>query len=255
MKRSLKGKRIWVTGASAGIGKALVQELARHDAIIIASSRSLTNLEELQKECQYPNLHLYPFDVSKKENYSKLNDYLITQHGGLDGMILNAGDCIYVDLPKIDSTVFEKMINVNFLAQVYAVEALLPMLIQSKGFIACMASLAAYRGLPRSEAYGASKAAVINFAQALQVDLEPMGVDVSIINPGFVKTPLTDKNDFPMPNRVSPEYAAEIILRELKERKKEIYFPKIFGLILNMIRILPDAISHQITRKFRRKEN
>ena len=222
--RVLKGKRIWITGASAGIGKALVQALCDHEAVIIASSRSADNLEELRKTCQYPNLHLYPFDVTDQANYPRLASYFVEQHGGLDMMILNAGDCIYIDFPEFKSDVFKYMMDVNFMSQVYAVEALLPLLKQSKGHIACMASLAAYRGLPRSEAYGASKAAIINFAQALQVDLEPYNVSVSIINPGFVKTPLTDKNDFPMPGAVDADYAASVIIKELKEGKRAVSY-------------------------------
>ena len=153
-------------------------------------------------------------DVTDKSAYSGLLAYINKKLNGIDIIILNAGNCIYVDLDTFNSDDFVSMISVNYLAHVYAIEAFLPLLKQSSApHIVPIASLSGYCGLPRASAYGPSKAAVINLAQSLQLDCKQDNISVNLVNPGFVKTPLTDKNDFPMPGLVSSDAAAHYILK------------------------------------------
>lgn len=236
------GTRVWLTGATSGIGEALALELADRGAIVIASGRNETALAALQ--ARYPdNIVPLAVDVGDKEAVVRAGQEIQQRFGALDCAILNAGICEYVDVKDIDVDLFDRVMHVNFMGTVYCIDAALPLLRGGNApHLVGMSSTAAYAGLPRAQAYGASKAAVRYLFQSLDVDMSGENVDVSVILPGFVETPLTDKNDFPMPMRISVDKAVESIIDGLEKRKREIAFPFSFALGLRIAARLPDAL-------------
>jgi len=163
--------------------------------------------------------------------------------GRIDLAIFNAGTHIPVNGASVQGADFEQLIRVNYLSVVYGLEAVLPgMLARGAGHVAAVASLAGYRALPTAAAYGASKAAVILALEALRFDLEPRGIHVRVVNPGFVRTPLTDRNTFTMPARIDADRAARIIIRGLAARKHEVHFPARFSWFMKLLRILPAPV-------------
>ncbi len=235
-----KGKRVWITGASSGIGEAIAIELASMGAILALSGRDSDRLSALSRKIGDEYSLVAPLDVTdKKLNIDTVNT-IADKLGGIDIAILNAGNAEYVDVQKFDSNLFERQIKTNFLSMVYGVEAVLPWLRRSRHpHLVAMSSTAAYGGLPRSEAYGASKAAIKNMFEGLRISLRSEEIPVSIVCPGFVKTPLTDKNDFPMPLMIDAETAARITLKKIAKKVEEISFPKRFSLILKFLSSLP----------------
>ncbi len=242
MTAPTKGTRVWLTGATSGIGEALALELADRGATVIASGRTMSALLALQ--AQYPdNIVPLAVDVGDKEAVANAAQEIDQRFGALDCAILNAGICEYVDVQDIDSDLFERVMHVNFMGTVYCIDAALPLLRKGNSpHLVGMSSTAAYAGLPRAEAYGASKAAVRYLFQSLDVDMSGEEVDVSVILPGFVKTPLTDKNDFPMPMRITVDEAVAAIIKGLEKRQREIAFPFSFALGLRIAARLPDAL-------------
>ncbi len=163
--------------------------------------------------------------------------------GGLDIAFLNAGICEYVDVATFDSAVFERTMKTNFLSMVYGIEAMLPLLREGRQpQLIGMSSTVAYRGLPRAEAYGASKAAIKHLFESLQIDLQRDGIAVSVVCPGFVRTPLTDRNDFPMPFLVEVDEAARRIVDGIEARRPEIHFPKRFSIPFKLLALLPHRL-------------
>lgn len=238
-----QAKRIWITGASSGIGRALAIELARYGAQLMLTARDEAALEEVASLCDAcARVLVAPADVGVKEENQRVAAMIQQQFGGLDIAILNAGTAEYVDVSRFDSAVFERLIRINFLGMVYGIEAALPLLRQSPApQLVGMSSTAAYGGLPRSEAYGASKAAVRNMLAALRISLAPAGISVSTICPGFVRTALTDKNDFPMPLLLNADDAAGRIAKGVARYREEIHFPKRFSLVLKLMTSLPSS--------------
>lgn len=233
-------KRVWVTGASAGIGRAVARELANRGATVVASARNREALNQLVTDCLPRSVHALPLDVVDRQANLQAAETIQTKFGGLDIAFFNAGTCEYVDVTKFDSALFERMIQTNFLSMVYGIEAVLPLLRQSPSpHLVGMSSTVAYAGLSRAEAYAASKAAIKNMLEGLRIDLRKERISVSIICPGFVKTPLTERNDFPMPFAVSAEVAAKRIADGIAAQKEEIHFPKRFSLIFKLLSSLP----------------
>lgn len=230
-------KIVWITGASSGIGKAIALEMASLGYQLILSGR---NTDALNAIAQGSDAWVLPFDVTSLSENQEAAKKIEAKFGYIDIALFNAGSCEYIDVNTFDSQPFEQMIKTNFLSMVYGVEVVLPLLRKSKTpQIVGMSSSVAYLGLPRSEAYGASKAASLNFLEALRLSLSPEKIDVSIILPGFVKTPLTDKNDFPMPMRIDASVAAKIIVKKIQQRKFVIAVPFLFVLILRLLSFLP----------------
>ena len=240
---SVKGRRVWVTGASTGIGRAVTVELVRRGASIIASARNERALTELARECGDDRVMVLPFDVTDRLANQRAVDEIRRRLGGLDMAFFNAGICEYVDVTRFDSALFERTMHVNFLSMVYGIEAVLPLLRQSPSpQLVGMSSTVAYGGLPRSEAYGSSKAAIKNLFESLQIDLLSDSISVSVVCPGFVRTPLTDRNDFPMPFRIEADEAARRIVDGIEARKPEIHFPKRFSLLFKLLTLLPNRL-------------
>ena len=243
IKHDLSQCVVWLTGASSGIGAALAKELSKTTCRLVISSRRKESLEAVASECQHLP-EIMPLDVTDKMATVEAAKIIVERFGQLDIVIFNAGDCLYLDIDSLDQpidvSIFEKMISTNFLSVVYGVAATLPFLKNSKQpHVLMMSSSAAYLPLPRAEAYGASKAAVQYFGNTLRIHLAPHFIPVSVIYPGFVKTPLTHKNDFPMPFLITAEQAAIKIIKGLVHYKSEISFPWPLILLLKTLSFLP----------------
>ena len=244
-------KVIWLTGASSGIGRALAVALSRYNCQLYISSRTHDQLVKTKDMCnKSDNVHIEAGDLSVLETNKTICRKIESNSGHLDIVILNAGTCEYVDVDNFDSAIFERLITHNYLSMVYGIEVSLPLLKQSDDAqLVGMSSTAGYLGIPRSEAYGSTKAAITNMLKALKVSLKPSKIDVSVISPGFVKTELTDKNDFPMPAIISAELAAENIIKGIAKRSHEIHFPKTFTLTLKLISLLPHSLQFWLMSK------
>jgi len=254
-RQTMQGRRIWITGASSGIGSALAIELARAGARLVISGRDRGRLQAVADACKPAEVMLAPLDVASREENLVAGEQIRARFGALDTVVFNAGICEYVDLPVFDAGMIKRVMDINFMGFVYGVEAALPLLREGNApHLVGMSSTVAYTGLPRAEAYGASKAAIRYFLQALRVDLLPQKIDVSIICPGFVKTPLTDLNDFPMPMQISAETAARSIRKGMERRSHEIRFPVLFALILRVVAVLPSRLRTRLLRPLSRSE-
>lgn len=250
INQHFKNKAIWVTGASSGIGRALVIALSSIDCRIYITSRSREKLEQTVAQSANKNIVVLEGDLTSKQVNQEIIEKIKADCGYLDIAILNAGTCEYVDIDQFDSDLFKRQIDTNFMATVYGIEAALPLLKNSRqAQLVGMSSTAAYLGLPRSEAYGATKAAIRNLFAALRVSLQPYNISASVICPGFVKTELTDRNDFEMPALISAEQSAEYILNGIAVHKQEIHFPKRFSYTLKFIASLPNPVVSWIASK------
>ena len=232
-------KRVLITGATSGIGKALALDYAQQGWQVYACGRNQVILDELGVD---KNIDTLTFDINDKQQIVSASAAL----DELDLLILNAGSCEYIDDPKhFDSELFTRVITTNLIALGYCLDALLGK-VKAGGQLALMGSSASYLPFPRAEAYGCSKAAVAYLAKTLAIDLLPEKISVSLICPGFVKTPLTDKNDFKMPMLITPNQAAQYIITGLSKGKKEIHFPLKFTLLLKLFAYLPSFIWQKI---------
>jgi NAD(P)-dependent dehydrogenase (short-subunit alcohol dehydrogenase family) len=222
---------LWITGASQGIGAATAQEYLRAGWRVAATSRRPTDL---------PGVMDFPGDVTDADAMQSLLERIESAHGPVSLAILNAGTHIPTDGAAFRLADYQQLMTLNYGGCLSCLAALLPrMTARRSGRVALVASVAGYAGLPTASGYGASKAALIHLAEALKLELAPVGVGVSLINPGFVRTPLTDRNPFPMPFLMEPEDAARRIRRGLERGDFEIAFPRRFVLLLKMLRLLP----------------
>ena len=250
MKSHFDNKVIWITGASSGIGRALAIALSNFDCRIYLSSRSQEQLERTVEQCNGDNVSILTGDLTDKKSNVKICETIMHECGRLDIAILNAGTCEYVDIDNFDSELFVRLMNTNFISMVYGIEACLPLLYKSKqAQLIGMSSTAAYMGLPRSEAYGATKAAIRNMFGALRVSLYDKGVSTSVICPGFVATELTAQNDFAMPAMITAQKASTYILDGISKNKQEIHFPRRFSFTLKLLGSLPNPLLTWIVRK------
>jgi len=244
-----RDRRVWIVGASSGIGAALAADLDARGARLALSARSADRLRQ-QAEGFRDALAL-PLDVTDAGAFIPAMMQILDTWGGVDLVILNAGT--YAPLRAWELTIdnARQTVHTNLLGVMDGVAAVVPQLLrQGHGALAVVASVAGYRGLPRAMAYGPSKAALINFAETLYLDLAPRGVSVFLINPGFVATPLTARNDFEMPALISAEEAARRIIDGFASGRFEIHFPRRFTGVLKMLRMLPDRLYfHLISRR------
>jgi short-subunit dehydrogenase len=237
---------VWITGASSGIGKAVALEMAARGYDLIISGR---NQEALKQVADQTGAYVLAFDATDRQANLDAAKDLHQRYECIDIVFFNAGNCEYVDVHAFKSDVFERMIKTNFLSMVYGVEAALPLLRASKSpQLIGMSSAVAFLGLPRSEAYGASKAAIRNFLQGLRLSLSKENIAVSIVYPGFVKTPLTNKNDFPMPMLITAEQAAKAIVAGIEKKKLDINVPVFFLYLTRFISRLPSNVSHSLLK-------
>ncbi len=243
-----RGQRVWLIGASSGIGEATARLLMARGAKVALTSRNKNALTALAEG----NALVVPADVTDRASLAAAFDSLQAEFGGIDVAIINAGTHQPVRAWELDAAAAEKMVQVNLLGAINASALLAPYFSQrGSGRLVITASVAGYGGLPSGLVYGATKAALINFAETLYLDLAPKGVAVHLINPGFVKTPLTDLNEFKMPALIEAGEAAREILAGIEAGAFEIHFPKRFTRVLKALNLLPYrayfALVHRIT--------
>ena len=247
-------KTVWVTGAGKGLGRAIAKSLAEAGWIVAASSRTKQDLENLSKECPPNSIQIFPLDVTNETQTKSTFENIKTKLGKLDLAVFNAGTHIPVSVANFSTEAIKTTIEVNLLGVVYGLGQVIPLFTeQRKGHIAIVSSLAGYRGIPTSSGYGATKAALINMCESLKPELQTYNVKLSLINPGFVATPLTDKNTFPMPFIISAKTAATIILRKLEKGPFEIAFPFPMVILMKLFRILPNRLLFVVTRRLIKK--
>ena len=232
-------ERVWIIGASYGIGAALAERLADDGKTVFASARSEDKLQALADKHE-GRIHPLPLDITDKTAAAAALAEIEGQGGPPDIVVLNAGSHHPVAAKDFKADDLRKLTELNVMGVANCIEVVLPgMLQRDAGRLAVVASVAGYAGLPTSAYYGCTKGGVINMVESLAFDLRKTGVKLQLINPGFVKTPLTDKNDFAMPFLVTAEHAAEVIAKGLASDKFEIAFPRAFVLILKFLRMLP----------------
>jgi NAD(P)-dependent dehydrogenase (short-subunit alcohol dehydrogenase family) len=235
-------KRLLVTGATSGIGEAVALLAAKNGYVVIACGRNKDKLAILE---QQPNISTCQFDVTDLQATKTA-----LAEVECDIVLLNAGTCEYVDVNAIDAAMFQRVFDANVFGVVNVIEALSPKLVAGNKLV-FVDSLARLLPFARSQAYGASKAALHYMAKSFAVDFAAKGIQVQTISPGFVKTPLTDKNDFPMPMSIEVEEAAQDILNGLASRQASVYFPTRFSLLLRCLDALPEFIQHKLCLSMR----
>jgi len=242
-------RRYWLTGASSGIGAALAEEILKTGAHLAVSSRSVAALKVLSQ--RYPGQVLVVAgDLTNSQTVREIGEQIARNWGSLDTVILNAGTCEYVDAKQFDASIIEYVVRTNLLASSYCIEAALPLLrAGTTPHLVGVASSVTYLPLPRAEAYGASKAGMRYLFESLRIDLAPEGIDVTVVSPGFVDTPLTAKNDFPMPLSWPADKAARHIFGKLKNRPLEIAFPGMFMAVLWPLSKLPGRMKLAIGKR------
>jgi len=236
---------ILITGATSGIGKQLAIDYRAEGHQVWALGRN----EDILTELAARGLQVGKVDLTNRRESLDWFGALPS----IDLAILNAGTCEYVDMPDFDSEKVIRVMRSNIESMAISIEGVLPAL--RKGVsphLVGVGSSAAYVPLPRAEAYGSSKAAVAYMLQTLRIALVRENIDVSLVCPGFVKTPLTDRNDFPMPFRVSTEEASRAIRKGIAARKKEIHFPKRFTWLLKIMALLPSALWLRLAKRMLR---
>lgn len=239
----------WVTGAGTGIGRALAKRLAQEGWHVAVSARTAQDLDSLAAEVP-GSITAFVLDVTNGAETEAVVDKIETGIGPLELVVLNAGTYFPVTATSFKAANFRKTVDVNLNGTANGLDAVLPRMIARKsGHIALMASVAGFVGLPTSSAYGATKAAINNLAEAMKVELEPHGVTMTVINPGFVRTPLTDKNTFPMPFLMEIDPAIDALMRGLKSKRYEIIFPWQMAVLMKLLRILPHWLLFAITRR------
>ena len=234
-------KKIWITGASSGIGKAVAEKFAQEGWKVAISAR---RKEILDKISDNQNIFSFPLDVTDEKNCKSTFEEINQKLNGLDICFFCSGTYDPKKEKEINIEQNKFVMNVNYFGTLNCIKTVEKYFKNKKnGHISIVSSIAGYRGLPNSSGYGPSKAALTNLAESIYFDFKKFNVRVSLVSPGFIKTPLTDKNDFDMPFLRSPEFAAEKIYKGLVNSKSfEIHFPKQLTLTLKFLRILPYKI-------------
>lgn len=245
---ALPWRTAWITGASTGIGRELALLLAESGVRVAASARGAERLAALAAE--HANISAHPLDVGKAEEVRAAHARIVAELGSIDLAVLNAGVWDPMGAGNIDAARMAASMAVNYGGIANALEPIVPaMLAARRGHIAICASVAGYRGLPKAVAYAPSKAAAISLAEVLRCELAPRGLSVSVINPGFVETPMTAVNQFPMPFMIKADDAARRILRGLERGRFEIAFPWQLVAILKLMRVLPYPLYFWLVRR------
>jgi NAD(P)-dependent dehydrogenase (short-subunit alcohol dehydrogenase family) len=232
----------WITGASSGIGKGVALEMARRGWTVAISARRESELEAVAREANglAGRIVSHCCDVTDPAAVNDAAGTIARTHGPIALAFFNAGIAPYVRAPDIDVAAFRQAVDVNIMGVVNGIAAVMPaMAAQGFGQIAVNASIAGYGGLPKSAAYGATKAALINMCEALKFDCDNLGLVIQLVNPGFVETPLTGKNDFPMPFIMKQADAALRVCDGFANGGFEITFPRRFAYMLKAVNLLP----------------
>jgi len=231
-------RRVWIIGASSGIGAALARELRGRGAKLALSAR---NIEALQLvAADDVSALVLPFDITQAAGALLARDEILAKWGGVDLVLVVAGTYQKMRADDFDLTAAKQLVETNLNGTLNCLDAVLPTLLaQGHGGIGIVASVAGLSGLPQALIYGPTKAALINLCESLYLDLHARGISVYLINPGFVATPLTAKNDFSMPALISAETAAHEIVRGIERGEFHIHFPRRFTNWLRVLRLLP----------------
>ena len=235
-------KTVWITGAGSGIGCALAKSMADHGWQVLATARDETKLQTLAD--YNDNIQALPADLTDDVDLKTLADFFILRDRVLDAVVVNAGVCEYMNKARLDMQSLRRVFDVNLFAAAATIDIALPSLKKAGGVIVGISSMSTYLPFTRAEYYGASKAAFNYYLQSLRIDLKLEGVSVTEVYPGFVKTPLSDKNDFAMPFRVSAEQAAQCIERSIVRKQRQCAFPGRMHYLLKMLSLLPGLWQH-----------
>ena len=235
-------KTIWITGGSTGIGKALAIKFANEGWNVAISARRENLLKEISE--MYENIHSFPLDVTDKNKCNEVFNDIKNKFNEVDICFFSTGTWNPKKEKDIDVEQIEDVFKVNFFGTVNSIKAVEKYFKDKKsGIITIVSSIAGYRGLPNSTGYGPSKSALNNLTESLYFDFKRFGVRVCLVSPGFIKTPMTDKNDFKMPFLKTPEYAADKIYDGLINKNSfEIHFPKALTIILKIFSFLPSKL-------------
>jgi len=242
-----RGQRVWLIGASSGIGQATAAALHARGAEVWLSARQADALHAFVQA--HPGSHALVLDATDPAAMRQAADTVFAQ-GPLDLVLYCAG--YYRPLRALDYDLAQMLQHeqVNYVGALYLLDAVLPRLLtQRHGHISLVSSVAGYRGLPQSLAYGPTKAALIHLAEALYLDLHPLGLGVSVVNPGFVDTPLTAQNQFAMPSLMSAADAAQAMLRGWGQGRFELHFPRRFTALMHLLRLLPYSLYFPLVRR------
>ena len=244
------GRRVWLVGASSGIGRATASALHAAGAAVIVSARNVLALEAFV--VQHPGAQALPLDATDPHAVRKAASIVFSQ-GSVDCVVYCVGHYQAMEATRMDLGDMVRHNQINYLGALYLTDAVLShwlaLAAGQRGHLSLVGSVAGYRGLPQSLAYGPTKAAMINLAETLYLDLQSSGVGVSLINPGFVDTPLTAQNRFTMPALITPQEAAAAILKGWAHGDFEIHFPRRFTFWLKVMRCLPYRLYFALTRR------
>ncbi|PCH47936.1 MAG: oxidoreductase [Hyphomicrobiales bacterium] len=244
-----KWKHVWITGASSGLGEHAARQLAEKGCHVSVTARSLDGLAALAASSD--NISVFPGDVTNCDEMKKLVAEIEASNGPIDMCLFSAGAAFPVKATDLQPENFARTFDVNVMGVVNCVDAVLPsMLARGKGHISWIASVNGYGGIPRSAAYGASKAALIHMAESLKLEWRAKGLKVSVINPGYVRTAMTANNKAPMPFLLEVEDAASKMIAGLEKEKFEIYFPWQLAWILKILNLLPYPIYFSLMKRF-----
>ena len=242
-------KKVWIAGASSGIGRALAIKFANEGWQVAASARRENLLQNLNNNNS--NIHSFPLDIKDETNTKKVFQDIIEKFQTIDICVFCAGIHDPDAEKKLNTEKIREIMETNFFGTLNCIMAVNSYFRERKsGHIAIVSSVAGYRGLPAASGYCASKAALTSLAESLYFDFKRKNIKVSLISPGFIKTPLTDKNKFPMPMIKSPEYAAEkIFIGLIRKNSFEIHFPKSFTIFVKLLKIMPNWLFFWLVEK------
>jgi short-subunit dehydrogenase len=236
--------KVWIVGASSGIGRELALAVAPKCQRLWVSARRQQELEALAES--FENVSVLPMDITDPQQVSQAAKTIEQAEGGpaaIDLVVISSAVGLMSRIPKFDPELYRKSMDTNYMGTVHVIAAVLPEMVNShSGHLALIASVAGYRGLPNGAPYAPTKAALINLAECITPQLRRLGVTVSVINPGFVETPMTASNKFPMPFLMKPDRAAQRILRGLERKSTEIAFPRRMAWFLKFLRMLPNGL-------------
>ncbi|RCS57133.1 SDR family NAD(P)-dependent oxidoreductase [Parvibium lacunae] len=245
-----QGRRVWLIGASTGIGAATAQQLLALGARVALSARSEDKLAALAAGTPAAQVQILPLDITQPAQLAQAHAQLCAAWGGVDLYLILAGGYTPMRADSFDAEAARALLELNVQGVFNVLPLALPQLQQQgHGGLGIVSSVAGYRGLPKALVYGPSKAALINLAETLYLDLAPKGIGVYLINPGFVETPLTAQNDFKMPALITPAQAAHALLRGLARGQFEITFPRRFTYWLKFLRLLPYRLYFYLVHK------
>lgn len=251
-QKNYLGEVVWIIGASSGIGAALAVHLSSLGARVAISARRADVLASVAETAKAE--WVLPLDVTEVSSIRRAKEQLVESAGQIDRVVFLSGSYNPMNLDDLDLEQVRNTVDINLVGAFNLIREVYPYLVeQAFGQLSLCASISGYGGLPHSQPYASTKAAMINLTESLRVEASGTGVDIKLINPGFVRTPLTDKNDFDMPFIMEPEAAAERIAKGLKKQGFEIVFPRRFAFMLKLLSRLPYWLRFRLMSKGLRK--